>query len=335
MCAYSTSTSVSDGETLVAFKVALANERFDEAYGIVRPIYERNPSNKVALKAMIAVELARGSTDSAVELASSAVQNDPDDADASFILGNVQMKNSNPQEALKAFNRTAVLLPTHATTFLNLGEAYKAIGKQGEAHASFVKAVELAPTYAPAYNNLAVSFGHMHPPHASDAISAYRSAIELLPSQYQSHFNLGSGLAHQKAYSEASHHIKEAIAHAARNPHFKSRAYLKLAEISQSQGHWGDSHRYYHISWMLRRGVPLNVYADSRKWWTDPIVPRAPFDDRHIVEVDCLKSSLTLRPCATGPCVLGRCRTTLLCTSWCTMRTRSHTSWRRVCCPPR
>jgi tetratricopeptide (TPR) repeat protein len=105
---------------------------------------------------------------------------------------------------------TASRMPILPPFYDNLGLAFYDQKKLSEAIAAYRKAIEIDPKHAAAHNNLGLALHNQKK--LPEAIAAYRKAIELDPKYAFPHNNLGVALREQKKLPEAIAAYQKAIA---------------------------------------------------------------------------------------------------------------------------
>jgi predicted O-linked N-acetylglucosamine transferase (SPINDLY family) len=168
---------------------------------------------------------------------------DTRDAEAWFMLGTINGKLNNAEEAVECFRRTTVLSPGNALAYFNMGLVLSNLGKLDEAVEAFAEAARLAPQRAEILSNLGricISLGRMEEAaswlrkllginhrdatayaslgsvlHVSgkleEAIDCYRQSLRLKPDNASIHDNLGSALCEQGRQDEAIASHREAL----------------------------------------------------------------------------------------------------------------------------
>jgi tetratricopeptide (TPR) repeat protein len=94
------------------------------------------------------------------------------------------------QEPIAFYEKTLKHSPRNTGEYINLGNAYRDIGKTEEAIAAYKKAIEIDPNYTMAYNNLGIIYRAIGK--TEEAIAAYKKAIEIDPELLIAHNNLAA-----------------------------------------------------------------------------------------------------------------------------------------------
>jgi lipoprotein NlpI len=106
---------------------------------------------KVAAKLLeeAATAFQGGKAKEAIALATKAVQLDPKNPAAPFVIGSAHLSLRQNDEAVKSFTALIALDPSYALAYDRRGDAYLKSGKFTEAIADFDKFLELRPKFAP------------------------------------------------------------------------------------------------------------------------------------------------------------------------------------------
>ena len=96
----------------------------------------------------------KGKRDEAIGLLRTAIQNEPNNADARLLLGSLLMESGDRSESIAELREGARLRPKSAAAQNALGEAYMSFGMANAAGASFERAVAIEPKLAAAQVNL-------------------------------------------------------------------------------------------------------------------------------------------------------------------------------------
>ncbi len=131
----------------------------------------------------------QGELDKAVAEFETAIELDPNDAEAHRNLGTAYGEQGKWEEAAAAYERAIEVNPDFGEAYGDMAGAYFYLGKIAEASAAGEKAIELAPDYATAYNNLGIIYGSQGQIDA--AIALFEEAIGIDPNDANAHYNLG------------------------------------------------------------------------------------------------------------------------------------------------
>ena len=126
--------------------------------------------------------------DAAIENYKSAIDLNPNYADAFNNMGIAQQENNDLDGAISSYNKAIEIKPNFAEAFNNLGNLYRIIGNYEEAHRCGQKAIHLKPDYPEAYNNLGNTFFHQK--HYAKSIDFYQKAVQLNDQYVDALYNL-------------------------------------------------------------------------------------------------------------------------------------------------
>ena len=90
----------------------------------------------------------------AAQFCESALRQFGEDANALMILGTIEMQNGDVASAIAHYERARAAMPTHIHVLVNLGSAYREIGRLHDARNVLEKAIEVDRRFAIAHNNL-------------------------------------------------------------------------------------------------------------------------------------------------------------------------------------
>jgi predicted O-linked N-acetylglucosamine transferase (SPINDLY family) len=140
----------------------------------------------------------------------------PDNADATYMLGLALLQQNRVADAVEPLARAAALTPDLAEVHANLGHALRLVGRLEDAEAALQRAIALRPNYPLAINNLGlVRRGQARP---AEAIACYQKAISLQHNLLPAHLNLGNILLEVGKPSDAATTFRAAMALAPHNP---------------------------------------------------------------------------------------------------------------------
>ena len=143
-----------------------------------------------------------GRLQAAEQICRQILQADPNQADASHLLGVIASQRGQPAMAVEYIGRAIRLNGNVAAFHNNLGVAFRDQGKLDEAIACYRRALELNPDFALAHNNLGVALGDQKRP--EEAAQCLRRALELKPDLAEAHYNLGGVLKDMRQWAQAA-----------------------------------------------------------------------------------------------------------------------------------
>jgi len=192
-----------------------AAERYRQAIDTGSVSADNYSRLSITLEQMGRIEGAREATAKALEL-------EPDHPGSLVSAGRALFADGNVEDALHLFEKAVYLRPEQTEYHDQLGLAYIALGDAapgmaqkgkwyGKALTEHKRAVQLEPTSAESYYNLANACARLGPGRAQEAISAYQTAIRLLPNQPNAYVNLGVTLMQVGQIAEAVDQFDHAI----------------------------------------------------------------------------------------------------------------------------
>ena len=150
-----------------------------------------------------------GRLDAAEKIYRLILQAEPNQADATHLLGVIAHQVGNHETAVDYLRRAIGLNGNVASFHNNLGGAYGALGRFPEAVACFRHALELEPEYAEAYNNLGNALSSQRK--LDEAVACCRRALELKPDYAEAYNNLGNTFRDVGELGEAVENYRRAL----------------------------------------------------------------------------------------------------------------------------
>ena len=137
------------------------------------------------------------------------------------------LETQRPNDDLTMHRALATVAAGAEEAHLRLGESLSVRGQTTEALGAYRQAVELNPEYAKAHVMLGVTLASLG--RIDEAVEAYRQALEFQPGNAVGHFNLAAVLEGQGHAEEALHHYQQAAQGAdARAEQLAREAILRL-----------------------------------------------------------------------------------------------------------
>jgi tetratricopeptide (TPR) repeat protein len=148
--------------------------------------------------------------DGALALLRAALQQNPDDADALFLLGLSYAGKKMWGEAVDALTRVTELRPSFPGAYLQLGACHRMLGDPEKALESYDKHLELLPGNADsAYNSGLILFETNR---IDEALGRFQAGLAAKPDDPELHEMAGRCYVHQAKYQEAVEHLERARA---------------------------------------------------------------------------------------------------------------------------
>ncbi|MFN0198135.1 MAG: sulfatase-like hydrolase/transferase [Planctomycetaceae bacterium] len=160
------------------------------------------------------------------ELLESVIQHDPEEEDAYFQLGLIELAENRREEAVKHFRKALEIKPDAIGALYNLGLTLSQLGQLQLARQCYEKAIVLDPAYVNAHIALGLALAMQQRP--DDAMEHYRIALSYDAKAVEAHSNLAVLLAGQQKLEEAGEHFAKAVELAPDNAetHFNYGTYL-------------------------------------------------------------------------------------------------------------
>jgi protein O-GlcNAc transferase len=274
---------------------------FDASEETCRKILAENPTQVDGLLLTGMIRFKKSDYNSAIRYLKEALQIQPENADACFVLGNAYVSQGSNflDEARDCYQKTLRLVPDHAASHNNLGNIYHEEGKIDEAIDCFQKALQidpdrddtlynlgnalqtkglldeaikcyekslsLNPDSSEVFNNLGMAF--MEKGGLYQAIVCYQNAVRLAPDFADAHFNLGYAFMKQGQLQDAVEHFQISLRI---NPD-ASRALLYLGNCLADQGKVPEAESCYRQAmqknpddWLLHEVLLTAMNYDAR-----------------------------------------------------------------------
>ena len=183
---------MSRSETLAQALAHFNADRPRKAEAICRKLLRKQPRQPDALHLLGVVALRQGQHGRAVELIESAIEQNGAKAAFHINLGEAYRGLGKLDRAIECLDRALAIDPERVEALCALGNVYASMGDGDAAIASFERALICQPGFSEAYYNK----GNVHAGRGEGdpAIDAYRAAVAHNPSFVDAHFNLGNSL---------------------------------------------------------------------------------------------------------------------------------------------
>ena len=174
------------------------------------------------------------------------LQDDPQQADALYLLGIVGLRQGKFDQAAAALHQFLDLQPGHAEAHSNLAVALAGQQRLAEAVKHFRQSLEIDPTNADAHSNLGLARLQQNQP--QEAIADFQHALRLRPDHADAQNHLGLAYLQLRRFDEAVACWRELVRQYPREP----EGYHRLGIALTQQGKAGEAVT------CLRHAVELN-----------------------------------------------------------------------------
>jgi tetratricopeptide (TPR) repeat protein len=172
-----------------------------------------------------------GQLEEAEKICSEILKNQPDNYEATHLLGLISYKSGALEAALRYMRKAIKLDPDNADLYFDLGNILQEQGHLTRAITNYKKAIKLDAGYAEAYNNIGIAFqDNMQ---LEKAIKSYKDAIRTDPGYAEAYNNLGVAFQEKKQLDKAINHFQKALL---LKPGY-SNAYNNMVEAVQGKGY--------------------------------------------------------------------------------------------------
>ena len=182
--------------------------KFADAEKEFREALRLDPKYEPAYLHLGAALASEGETKQAQDSLDQAIKLDPNDAIAWYQRGLLEQA-ANPDEALRSFERAAVLKPNLAALQTSFGLLLQRRGDVERAVTAFSKVVELSPSDPEAHNNLALAL--VQQGGADAAIKEFQRALQLRPGDAGFLQNLGTAYLQKTDFDAAAGQFRAAL----------------------------------------------------------------------------------------------------------------------------
>jgi len=202
----------------------------DQAAASFKQVIASKPDDPEAYYNLGTLELRRNSLREARKYLERTVVLKPDYPEAWNNLGMIAGQEGKADEAVRNFRQSLSLRPNYATALLNLGNLYRRQGNFAEAEKFLNRALESQPDDPEVHYSLGMYYARQE--QFDRALKSLHKAVELRPDYSDALNNLGVLFVREQRYSEAEEQFKTCIRLA---PNY-DQAYLNLARLYAIQG---------------------------------------------------------------------------------------------------
>ncbi|WP_263351805.1 tetratricopeptide repeat protein [Acidicapsa acidisoli] len=224
----------------------------DQAAQSFQQVVASKPDNPEAYYNLGTLNLRRNNFTEARHYLEQTLKLRPNYPEAWNNLGMMAAQQGHPEEAIQNFERSLQLRPGYAIALLNLGNVYRRQGNFDKAQESLNHALELQPDDPEIYYNLGMLYAQQN--QIKQASEYLQKAIDLRPDYAEALNNLGVLFVRGEDYAEAEEQFKRCIQVA---PTF-DQSYINLARLYAMQK---DSNKAREVLQELLRLQPQNPGA--------------------------------------------------------------------------
>jgi tetratricopeptide (TPR) repeat protein len=224
----------------------------DQAAASFQQVISAKPDNADAYYNLGTLNLRRNKLDEAAEYLQKTVQLRPNFPEAWNNLGMMAAQQGKAEEAIRNFQQSISIRPGYAIAFLNLGNVYRRQRDFGKAQESLERALALQPDDPEINYSMGMLFAQQN--QMQRANEYLQRALELRPDYPEAMNNLGVLFVRQQNYAKAEEQFKSGIRVA---PNF-DQSYLNLARLYALQN---DNQRAREVLQQLLRLQPENANA--------------------------------------------------------------------------
>jgi tetratricopeptide (TPR) repeat protein len=141
---------------LLAARIYLACNLLEPAFRHANRVLELDPESRDALLLVARIALLRGHTGAAQTSLGFALQDDPSDAEAHYLMGRTLLQEDKARQGLEHLAKACALAPDSGLYQLARGNALLALGDLPEAKVAYAKAAEMLPDTREVHTRLGI-----------------------------------------------------------------------------------------------------------------------------------------------------------------------------------
>lgn len=217
---------------------ALQKGEFDKALSACRAVLASQPDQFDATYVMGVVRLQQGRIAEAQDLLGNALHQRPNDVGTLFNYGNLLVRTGQLQDGLAHFDKVIALKPDLAEAHINRGNVLLELRRPDDASSSYERALALRPdSFEAIYGRGNV---HFLAKRYDQALAQYDQVLALKPDHAHAHNRRGLALFRLARFEEAAASHAKAVSLLPRNPEFHTnngtvlRALGRLADAGAS-----------------------------------------------------------------------------------------------------
>jgi len=220
----------------------------DQAAASFRQVIAAKPNDPEAYYNLGTLELRRNSLQEARKYLEQTVTLKPNYPEAWNNLGMIAGQEGKIDEAIRNFQQSLSLRPSYATALLNLGNLHRRQGNFAAAENLLNRALENQPDDPEVHYSLGMFYARQD--QFDRALASLQKAVELRPDYPDALNNLGVLFVREQRYSEAEEKLKTCIRLV---PNY-DQAYLNLARLYVIEGNKDKAREVLHALLQLQPG---------------------------------------------------------------------------------
>jgi tetratricopeptide (TPR) repeat protein len=214
----------------------IRQDRFDEAIGEFRKVIAANPRSLSTYFDLASAYLGKGEPEQAREPMTGALKLDPQNPRVYSMMGVVENRLGNKDEAIKLFQRALELDPRFEEAYVNMAALWQQAGDLDKAEEAVRTVLKSTPTHAGAHSRLGSLL--LVKGKLSEAEAELRAALKTDPYHAQAYTSLGVLYDQQGRYDEALNAYQEALKSEGRLAevhHAIGAIYTKQGKLEQAE----------------------------------------------------------------------------------------------------
>lgn len=145
--------------------------------------------------------MQKNNIDTDIEAYKKAIESDPLNINACFILGNIYNENNKFSQAIEYYNKAIEINPAYAIIYNNLGIAYAQNNEHNKAVKSFEKAIELGHNEINTYNYAGISYNRLEL--YEKALEYFNKALNIDPNFASTYIYMGNCYYDEEKFDKA------------------------------------------------------------------------------------------------------------------------------------
>lgn len=213
---------------------------------------------------------------------------EPENAEALYLLGEIQETKKNLDSAIEMMRRAISIAPGIAAFHAGLASALRQYGDISAAETAYREAIQLEPSNAEYHNDLGTLLqGQKRFP---QAIECYQKALEISPGQAQALYNTATIYRTDGKTDEAIRLMEQALTQSPTH----ARGFIELAEQYNSANNPLKAIKAYEQAFSIEPNAdfPLEILAQSRSNFGDLLQSQK----RYREAIDQYRNALALQP---------------------------------------